>query len=195
MATLDRYGAGSCAKNGQRIRNERRRKGKAVRATLILLIGSLCVGCAHQAPNPPSARADSATLALPIDVVWERTMRVLAKQKPVVQRADQTYFFITTEKTPVRLTATQADCGTYAEKPYLTDTRTRTAVAYAVSLRADGTHTSVVVTAEIEGRFQGTATHETTTALSCVSRGALERDLIRKIQQGPAVTVRAHQRR
>ncbi len=122
-------------------------------------------------------------------------MHVLAKQKPVVQSAGHGHFFITTDKATARLSEAQADCGTYSGMSYLRDGRTLTAVAYSVNLEGDEGYTKIVVNATIDGRFQGTATHETATALSCVSRGTLEQDLIQKIQQGPSAALRTKIRR
>lgn len=169
-----------------------------MRAALTALIVGLAVGCAEFArfaPVPPAIVGNSATLALPLDVVWERTMRVLATQKPVVKNAHPADFFITTSKATVRLDETQADCGTYSGRPYLKDGRTLTEVAYSVYLQGNEKQTSILVNAEIEGRFQGTATHEVTTALSCVSLGTLERDLIRKVWESAGVAARSPYRR
>ena len=124
-----------------------------MRAALTALIVGLAVGCAEFArfaPVPPAIVGNSATLALPLDVVWERTMRVLATQKPVVKNAHPADFFITTSKATVRLNETQADCGTYSGSPYLRDGRTLTEVAYSVYLQRDGHRTRILVNAEIE---------------------------------------------
>ena len=166
-----------------------------MRVAVTALIVGLAVGCAYIAPEKPTAFGNSAILSLPIDVVWERTMRVLGAQKPVVKSADPADFFITTSKATVRLNETQADCGTYSGSPYLRDGRTLTEVAYSVYLQGNEKQTSILVNAEIEGRFQGTATHEVTTALSCVSLGTLERDLIRKVWESAGVAARSPYRR
>jgi len=154
-----------------------------VRASLTLLIVSLSIGCAHNSPVKPSALGNSATLAYPLEVVWERTVHVLAAQIPVVQSADFAHFFITTGKATVKLNETQADCAMYSGSPYRKNGRTLTEVAYSVYLQRDGKRASIVVNAEIAGRFKASATQETTTELSCVSLGTLERELITKIQQ------------
>ena len=155
-----------------------------MRATLALLIMSLSVGCQYIVPVKPTAE-NPTTLGLPFGLTYQRTMHALAAQKPGVKRSDTAELLITTDKATVRLNETQADCGTYSGKPYLKDSRTVTTVAYSVRLRDDGDATHITVNTEIAGRFQGTATHEATTELSCVSRGALERDLITKIREAP----------
>jgi uncharacterized lipoprotein len=114
---------------------------------------------------------------------WQRTVRVLATQGAMVKTADKAQGLITTDKATVRLNETQADCGNILGIPYLKDSRTLTEVAYAVYLRGDGNRTSITVNTKVEGRFKSTATQQATTELSCFSLGALERDLIGKIQQ------------
>lgn len=154
-----------------------------MRAILALLIVSLSVGCASNAPVKPSALENTTTLSRPLDVVWQRTMRVLAAQGAMVKTADKTQVLITTDKVTVRLNETQADCGNIGGIPYLKDSRTLTEVAYSVYLRDDGNRTSITVNTKIEGRFKATATQQATTELSCFSLGTLERELIAKIQQ------------
>ena len=156
-----------------------------MRAVLALLLVNLCVGCAATAPVTPNAFGNSATLSMSLEAAFARTMGVLADQKPVIRSATLTHIVITTPGTTRRLTETQADCGTDSGRPYLTDDRTITEVAYSVQLRSDGHRTSVTVNAKIAGRFKATPTQQTATELSCVSRGALERDLIAKIRQEP----------
>ena len=155
-----------------------------MRATLALLIMSLSVGCEYIVPVKPTAE-NPTTLGLPFGVTYQRTMHALATQKPVVKSTDKAELLITTDKATVRLNETQADCGTQSGKPYVKDSRTVTKVAYSVHLRDDGNGTYITVNTEIEGRFQGAATHEATTELSCVSLGTLERDLITKIREVP----------
>ncbi len=164
-----------------------------MRVTLALLIMSLGSGCAYLAPAKPSTE-NPTTLGLPFGLVSERTMHALATERPAVKSRDKEGLLITTDKVVVRLNETQADCGTFAGKSYLKDSRTLTNVAYSVHLREDGDATHVTVKSEIEGRFQGTATHEAT-ELSCVSLGMLERDLIIKIQAAPPPSFRTRVRK
>ncbi len=164
-----------------------------MRITLALLIMSLAGGCAYLVPAKPSAE-NPTTLGLPFGLVYERTMHALATERPAVKSKDTEGLLITTDKVVVRLNETQADCGTYAGKSYLKDSRTLTSVAYSVHLREDGDATHITVKSEIDGRFQGTATHEATD-LSCVSLGTLERDLIIKIQEVPSPSFKARVRK
>ena len=154
-----------------------------MRAILALVLVSVSVGCAYNAPVKPTALDNTTTLSVPPDVVWQRTLRVLAAQGAMVKTSDKAQGIITTDKATVRLDETQADCGNIWGIPYLKDSRTLTDVAYSVYLRGDGTRTSITVNTKIEGRFKATATQQATTELSCFSLGAVERDLITRIQQ------------
>ena len=156
-----------------------------MRAMLALLIMSLAVGCAPTASVTPNAFGNSATLSMSLEAAFARTMGILADQKPVIRSATFTHIVITTPAATRRLTETQADCGTDSGRPYLTDNRTVTEVAYSVRLRGDGSRTSITVNAKIAGHLKATPTQQTATELSCVSRGGLERDLIAKIRQEP----------
>ena len=154
-----------------------------MRALLIVIVVGLAVGCTYNAPVKPAALENSATLSVPLDVAWQRTMRVLAAQGAMVKTADKAQGVITTDKATVWLNETQADCGNIWGIPYLKDSRTMTEVAYSVYLQGDGYRTSVTVNTKIEGRFKATANQQATTELSCFSLGTLERDLIEKIQR------------
>ena len=94
-----------------------------------------------------------------------------------LQPADDAARVISTAPRDVRLTPTEADCGTTMGIDYLKDNRTAVTVAYG-ALVTDG---KVLIKATIAAKYLPGNNSQSIT-MRCVSKGVLEAALLAKIQ-------------
>ena len=149
------------------------------------------IGCAYNPPIYNAARdeaggtigtANKATLEIPFDEAWQRTIKALYDTGYSIKNSDKSSGIITTDKRTVRLNETQVDCGNIWGIPYAKDTRTTTTVFFSALLQRSVGKTEIIINSQIEGLFNATAVSGTK-QLSCVSLGGIEKDLIERVKQ------------
>jgi hypothetical protein len=124
---------------------------------------------------------DTVSVWAPRTEILRAAKRVLATEGYQILSADDSSGVVSTALRPQRLTAEQADCGKTKGVDYLTDNRTTTRVGFNV-VAGDST---LAVRAVIEGEFKPKDRDELyDISLTCVSRGALEKDVSSRILAG-----------
>lgn len=145
---------------------------------LIITAAIVVAGCAVTYEGP---RTSQSTFSAPTDASRATTIiaarRVLVSEGFQILTADETSGTLSTAARDFRLNPNQADCGTTMGLDYLKDNRTTTTVAYGV-IADDG---RVTVRAIVQGEYKPGAVEQDIT-LTCVSRGALEQELLQKIK-------------
>lgn len=129
---------------------------------------------------PPKTAARPAVVELPASQadLMRASRRALIALGGQIVSADESSGTISTGLVDRRLQPSQADCGTTMGIDYLKDNRTTTRVAYGVTADAN----RLTVRAIINGEYKpGDVTQNIT--LQCVSRGALEDELIAAIRR------------
>lgn len=109
--------------------------------------------------------------------LMRKTRQVLVLDGFQITNTDDMAGVVSTAPRNFRITPEQADCGTTMGIDYLKDNRTDTKLGYGV-LVADG---KVTIRTTIEAQYKPGAIDQNIT-LTCVSRGALESTLLRRIQ-------------
>lgn len=142
-----------------------------------LLVIMMLAGCAatYQAPE---GRANLVTRSVraPVNVVVRAAQRVLIEEGYQVTSASEEAGTVSTAPRDLRVGPERADCGTTMGLDYLKDNRTRTRVAYGITVGGGQLTVRAIVQGEYKiGRFDQDIT------LSCLSRGALEEEMAAKI--------------
>jgi len=102
--------------------------------------------------------------------------RALVTEGYQITSTDEASGIISTAPRDMRMTPSDADCGTTMGIDYLKDNRTSTRVAIGVVVYS----TEMEIKATVQGEYKpGSNTQDIT--LTCVSHGGLERDMIHKI--------------
>lgn len=148
-----------------------------MRPLIIALLASSLTACAatYTAPTT-SAPHVSATVHASQAALIRAAKITLASEGFQILSSDASAGTVSTVMRPMHITPAEADCGTTMGLNYLKDQRTETRVGYNV-IAANG---SITVVANIEGEYRPGGVDQNIT-LTCVSSGALERAMLRKI--------------
>lgn len=148
--------------------------------TRALMIAALVVvnGCAvTYAPPESLAQNASAHLSYPQSEIFNAAERALVGAGYQITNASLPAGTISTAPRNLHLTTNEADCGTTLGLDYLKDNRTSTRVSMGVIINK----TTITVQSNIQGEYRpGDVTQNIT--LTCVSKGALENDMLEKIK-------------
>lgn len=144
---------------------------------IALLLILVITGCAATYQKPTSQRpAVSAPTTAAANQIIATARKVLVSEGYQVLSADEASGTASSALRTLRLSPNEADCGTTMGLDYLKDNRTTTRVAYGIIAEPG----RVSVAATIEGEYRpGSVSQDM--ALSCVSRGVLERALLDRI--------------
>ncbi|MEO5350220.1 MAG: hypothetical protein H7836_11305 [Magnetococcus sp. YQC-3] len=148
-----------------------------MKSNLLVLLSILLSGCALTY-QPPMSLAPSSVekISQPKDKVFNAAKRALVADGYQITNTDTDSGIISTAPRDMRLAPSVADCGTTMGIDYLKDNRTSTRIAMGVIVYAN----TVEVKATIQGEYKpGSNTQDIT--LSCVSKGILEQEMMRKI--------------
>lgn len=141
----------------------------------------LCVavtGCAATYAPPITLNKSAVTkITKPKAEVLAAARRALVSNGYQITAFDDGAGVISTAPRDFRVYPEMADCGTTLGLDYLLDNRTTTRVAFGVIANAG----KLEVKANIEGEYKPGSVDQNIT-LSCVSRGVLEHEMLRKIE-------------
>lgn len=153
-------------------------------ALLVFAIAG-CLG-KYAPPTPPSPQA--ATVSVPADTAWRRTLDYLATANIAVSASDRAGGVITAKPamTPDQVRA-WVDCGQLGSKPAAESVHMSQVVAVgqlSVTILPATTGTSVRPSFVVTATYHNTAPYfGGTSSVNCVSSGALERALLTAVSR------------
>ena len=147
---------------------------KLMCALTVSIVVSGCAGT-YKAPVTKPVVVSRAT-NLSQDAIIKASKSALISDGYQISSYDDKTGFVSTAPRDLRLSPTQADCGKTMGLDYLKDKRTTTRVSFGVIYA----NNRITVKANVEGEYKPGDVLQNIT-LTCVSRGALENEMLDKI--------------
>ena len=146
---------------------------------IVILFASLAAGCAYNY-EPPDIVGTPLAGAIPgasKDAIFDAASKTLIAGGHLIGATDRTAGVISTRMRQFRLTERDVDCGTALGLPYIKDKRTITSVGFGIVV-SEG---RIEITTSLEGEYLKGHVSQSI-ALTCVSKGGIERRLFEQIR-------------